>query len=151
MVYVEGGSYLQGDWRNENDEEYQYTISNNFGDQNMNILRGWNNVLDPQFMGEEAAGQEAVGVTGLDIQNSSAKNDSCPMWRLNDASINVHNVTVSDYWMGKYEVTMEQFYDFVNACNIESEEPAVVSYTVNGVTNTLDEISSYAIICKKAA
>ncbi len=149
MVYVDGGSYKAGDWRDENSSEHRYTIAYVEGKTTQNILKMWNNVLDPQYMGEEVVGNEAVGVTGLMEKDSQAFDVNCPMWKLNDASEDVHNVTVSDYWLGKYEITMEQFYTFVNECQVKSKDPIVVSYKLGDVEYVLDDVSAYQIMFKK--
>ena len=149
MVYVDGGTYTAGDWRDENSPEYRYTIAYIEGKTTQNILRMWNNILDPQFMGEDKVGADAIGVSGLYEENSLALNENCPMWKLNDASKDLHQVTVSDFWMGKYEVTMEQYYTFIDACRVKSKDPAVVSYIINDSEYFLDDVSAYQVMFKK--
>jgi hypothetical protein len=60
-------------------------------------------------MNESAVGKEALNVGGLKAENSTAKEKNSPMWKINDASSAVHAVSVSDYMLGKYEITMEQY------------------------------------------
>ncbi|MBR4725982.1 MAG: SUMF1/EgtB/PvdO family nonheme iron enzyme [Lachnospiraceae bacterium] len=85
------------------------------------------------------------------------------MWTSNDDSKDRYNVKVSDYWLGKYEVTMEQFYRFVDDCTVEQDIPngwrtgqsvdqtgdaPKVYYQVNGQKYYLNEVAAYAIADK---
>lgn len=142
MVYVEGGSYLRGDWRTPQ-EASAYT----YGTSNMNIKKLWLNILDPQYMGEDARGKDAVGVTGLRNEDSLASDPNCDIWVTNDDSRAKHNVTVSDFMLGKYEVTMNQFYSFVD--NLKVTSPSALSYTISGESVILNEVASTTLYSKK--
>lgn len=64
-----------------------------------------------------------------------------------------YQAAVSDFWMGTYEVTMEQFYQFVEDCTVTQPEDVdsapIVSYTVGNTTRKLNEIAAYMIADKK--
>lgn len=140
MVTVKGGTYQRGDWR---DAVYAYQYNNA---NPINMKKRWLNILDPKFMGETATGDEAVGVTGIKKENSSAKEETSEMWIFNDDAQPVHKVMVSDFEIGKYEITMEQYYRFVKDVQIKDE---TAEYTIDGITYSVNEVASRLLYYKK--
>lgn len=140
MEYVDGGRYLMGDWRG-----LQYNYS--FGSNNINMKKTWLNVLDPQFMGEEARGAAAAGVSGLRAENSSAAEKNSLFWTYNEDAVVLHEVEVSDFMLGKYQVTMERFYRFVDELEEISEN--ALSYENGGERIVLNDVASFFLRYKK--
>ena len=140
LVPVKGGVYTMGDYRGK---LYNYS----FGVHNLNAKKHWINIYDPQFMGESAVGKDAVGVTGLKEDDTLAKDKTSDFWCFNDDAICLHDVEVSDFEIGKYHVTMDQYYAFINSLSGDTDED--LTYEINGTTYRVHQIAGVSISEKK--
>lgn len=138
MVAIKGGSWQMGDYRGK---LYNYS----FGAHNVNMKKNWLKVLDPVYMGEED-GMAAVGVTGLKNEDSAAKEKDSDFWCFNEDAVTMHEVGVTDFQMGKYHVTMEQFYTFVKT--LQAETPRRLFYEMNGERYVLNDIAAFSLYPK---
>lgn len=140
MHPVEGGTYTMGDWRGK-----QYNFS--FGKANTNMKKKWKNVMDPQYMNESGRGEEAVGVQGLREEDSlTATDKENEFWCYNDDAITLHRVKLTDFELGDYQVTMEQYYMFVDA--LKADSPSEISYEIKGQRIYINEIAARTLYYK---
>lgn len=139
MVNIKGGTYTMGDYRGK-------LYHTSFGSYNANMKKKWLHIHDPQFMGESAVGADALGVGGLRDEDSSAKDPRADYWCFNEDALALHDVEVSDFEMGKYQVTMEQFYGFVSALSGETEES--LFYEIEGERFGIHEIAGIGLFAK---
>lgn len=140
MVFIEGGSYMMGDYRGK---LYNYS----FGKHNVNMKKNWEQIYDPQYMGEIAFGFDAVGVDGLQDENSAAADPKSDFWCYNEDAVAVHEVAVSDFEMGKYQVTMDQFYAFVGALSGADERS--LFYEIDGKKYGIHQIAGIGLSEKR--
>ena len=140
MVPIRGGSYRMGDYRGK---LYNYS----FGKHNVNMKKNWEQIYDPQYMGEKAFGKDAVGAAGLWDKNSMAADARSDFWCYNEDAVSLHEVTVSDFEMGKYQVTMDQFYLFVSALSGEDERS--LFYEIDGRKYGIHQIAGIGLFEKK--
>ncbi|MBE6844855.1 MAG: formylglycine-generating enzyme family protein [Ruminococcus sp.] len=121
MIEVQGGRYVMGDYRGK---LYNYS----FGIHNVNMKKNWEKVTDPQYMNENKNGPESIGVDNLSEENSLAKNRESDFWCFNEDAVVLHDVEISDFYLGKYSVTMKEFYTFVN--DLKSDNDGI--YYISG-------------------
>lgn len=138
MVPIKGGSWQMGDYRGK---LYNYS----FGAHNVNMKKNWLKIWDPKYMGTQD-GPSAAGVTGLRDEDSAAKEKDSDFWCFNEDAVTLHEVEVSDFQIGKYHVTMEQFYSFVNTLQVEN--PRRLFYVINGETYVLNDIAAFSVYPK---
>lgn len=142
LVEIKGGTYKMGDWRGKQ-ANYSFGIHNN------NMKKSWLQIYDPQFMGESERGEAALGVTGLRDENSSAKEKDSDFWCYNDDALYLHDVEVSDFAMGKYLVTMEQFYTFVG--ELKGSSDSELYYEINETRFPVHHVAGIGLWEKKQA
>lgn len=140
MVFIRGGSYQMGDYRGK---LYNYS----FGKHNVNMKKNWEQIYDPQYMGEEMSGEEAVGTAGLLAKDSRAADEKSDFWCYNEDAVSLHEVAVSDFEMGRYQVTMDQFYLFVDALSGEDENSLL--YEIDGKKYGIHQIAGIGLFEKK--
>ena len=139
-VSIKGGTYLMGDYRGR---LYNYS----FGMHNVNMKKNWEKIYDPQFMGESAIGEAAVGVSGLKDENSEAANKDSIFWCYNEDAVDLHDVTVSDFEMGTYQVSMDQFYAFVS--DLKGDDEKSLYYEISGIKYPIHHIAGIGLYEKR--
>lgn len=138
MAEVKGGTFLMGDPDGE-------AIFCNYPAYPINIKKLWRTMYDPQFMNETARGEAALGVEGLDIKNSTAVNPKSPFWLLNDDALPQFPVRLDDYMIGRFQVTMDQYYRFVDELAVSGDQ---LFYEINE-RHYVNEIAAVALKSKK--